>query len=88
MNPTCRVAKANILVEYGPVDIGGRSYICPVKSVSLTRMPVDEAPKGVQAPTSPLKTQLNDVSFEGYHLFRAESRILTGDDGKPPESNP
>ena len=88
MNPTCRVAKANILVEYGPVDIGGRSYICPVKCVSLTRMPVDEAPKGVQAPTAPLKTQLNDVSFEGYHLFRAESRILTGDDGKPPESNP
>jgi hypothetical protein len=88
MDPTCLVAKANIVVEYGSVAIGGRSYICPVKSVSLTRMPVFETPKGVQAPTAPLKTRLNDVSFDGYHLFRAESRILSGDNVKPPESNP
>ena len=30
------VAKASIMVEYGPVEIGGRTYFCPVKSVSST----------------------------------------------------
>ena len=29
------IVKSNILVEYGPVEIGGRNYICPLKSVSL-----------------------------------------------------
>jgi hypothetical protein len=30
------LSKANFMVKYGPVKIGGVSYICPVKSVSLT----------------------------------------------------
>jgi hypothetical protein len=88
MNPICSVAKANIAVEYGAVAIGGQTYICPVKSVSLSEMPTSEAPKFVQALPPPLKTRLNDVSFVNYHLFRAESRILTGDSVKPPETNP
>jgi hypothetical protein len=28
----------------------------------------------------PLLTEVNDVAFTDYHLFRAESRILTGAD--------
>lgn len=30
------ITKADFMVKYGPVEIGGVSYICPVKSVSLT----------------------------------------------------
>jgi hypothetical protein len=88
MNPTCRVAKANIVVEYGAVAIGGQTYICPARSISLSEMPASEAPKYVQGLPPPLRTRLNDVLFVNYHLFRAESRILTGDSVKPPETNP
>jgi VWFA-related protein len=31
------LSKAAIVVDYGPVEIGGKTYICPVKSISLSR---------------------------------------------------
>ncbi len=34
------VAKADIMVEYAPVELGQRTYICPVKSVSILLAPV------------------------------------------------
>src|SRR5208337_2879214 len=37
LKPTDPVVKAAILVEYGSVEIGGRTYFCPVKSVSSAR---------------------------------------------------
>jgi hypothetical protein len=61
------LVRADIMVEYGPVEIGGKTYICPLKSVSISRL------------ESPLKqelTQLSDATFGSYHLFRTESRIL------------
>jgi hypothetical protein len=30
--------RSDELVEYGPVEIGGRTYICPLKSVSITKV--------------------------------------------------
>ena len=29
--------RADVLVEYGPVEIGGRTYICPVESISISK---------------------------------------------------
>jgi hypothetical protein len=88
MNPTCRIAMANIVVEYGAVAIGGQPYICPVKSVSVSEMPAFDASNYAPAVPLPLKTRLNDVLFMDYHLFRAEFRILTGNSGEQPETNP
>jgi hypothetical protein len=34
--PTDPFVKADIVVEYGPVKIGGKTYICPVRSVALS----------------------------------------------------
>lgn len=31
------VSRADMVVEYGPVEIGGKSYICPVRSIALSR---------------------------------------------------
>jgi hypothetical protein len=67
-----------IMVEYGSILIGGTSYICPVKSVALSRLPVATPDGGPQTSTAPMQTQLNDVAFVDYHLFRAEARVLTG----------
>lgn len=58
---------SNVLVEYGPVDIGGRTYTCPIHGVAITRA------EDLYA-TRP--EYLNDITFTGYHLFRAEVRIL------------
>jgi hypothetical protein len=78
---TSRILRGDIMVEYGPVEIGGKTYTCPIRSVSICRYIYRFA----QGPTGSLlfdqgatATLLNDVAFTDYHQFRAESRILPG----------
>jgi hypothetical protein len=40
------------------------------------------------ASLGPLETQVNDVVFRQYHLFRAEVRILSGDEAGTKENAP
>ena len=68
------------MVEYGPVEIGGKTYTCPVRSVSIMSRVDLMRMLGVLGEGGPPElTQLNDVTFENYHQFRSESRIVTGD---------
>lgn len=74
------ILQGDIAVEYGPIEIGGQTYTCPIRSVSIS---LDAAgpgggvgPFGRSARISEV-TLLNDVSFTDYHLFRSSSRILT-----------
>ena len=84
---------ADLLVDYGPVEIGGITYICPVKSValSLVRMVVQELDFSTGAvlrnSLGPRRSYLNEALFTQYHLFRAETRILAGN-GEEPGSVP
>lgn len=73
MPPPYERTQAALVVEYGAVVLGERSYICPLRSVNLTREPLAGESEAV-APV--LRTFLNDVAFTNYHLFRAESRIV------------
>jgi hypothetical protein len=59
------------MVEYGPVEIGGKTYTCPIRSVSIS-LNYDAFAR------TPETNLLNDVTFADYHLFRPESRILPG----------
>jgi hypothetical protein len=67
-----------ILVEYAPVEIGDRTYICPVHSVAFSKVPVAGAPQDAHSGTITVQTQMNDVSFTQYHLFGSEARIVAG----------
>jgi len=73
------MVKASIVVEYGSVPIGGANYICPVKGVALSRTPFISADDGLQGGARPMQTQLNDITFSEYHLFRGDARILPGE---------
>lgn len=85
------VVRSDIVVEYGPVVIGGKSYVCPVRSVSLMRMRSVANPmewdEGFRT-YGPYVTMLNDITYEDYHLFRAESHLLTGFDRVQDENHP
>src|SRR5581483_8735749 len=37
------VVRADIMVEYGPIELGQRTYLCPAKSVSIFRAPMESA---------------------------------------------
>ena len=86
-----QIVRSDILVEYGLVEIGGKTYICPLKSVSISDAPVLASNAfGIErywrGGTVRLRTMLNDVVFEQYHLFRADARVLAGNNGEPVEN--
>jgi hypothetical protein len=88
-------SKGDLMVEYGPVEIGGKSYTCPIKSVALAVMRTAIAKPDLQdkfgsesTTEGPTLTKLNDVQFKQYHRFRAETRILTGGDAEPDATPP
>jgi len=72
------VSVASIAVSYAATDIGGRSYICPVRSVSMQRVHSTEqkGPLSGSNYKGPVKTFLNDVRFSNYRRFGTESRVL------------
>ena len=73
------IRQSDIMVEYGPVAIGGKTYTCPVRSVSMAETGSMGVPGVFRESTSaPQNPHLNDVTFDNYHQFRSESRILTG----------
>jgi hypothetical protein len=73
------IRQSDIMVEYGPVAIGGKTYTCPVRSVSMAEMGsmVVLGPFG-ESTSVPDTPRLNDVTFDNYHQFRSDSRILSG----------
>jgi hypothetical protein len=69
--------RADIMVEYGPVEIGGKTYTCPLRSVSYSVATL-YVPVSMVVATSWKRefTRLNDVVFNDYHVFRSEMRIV------------
>jgi VWFA-related protein len=81
LKSTTPLVRSDIMIEYGRVEIGEKTYICPVKSVSISRgrsvTVLTEWDESFRT-YGPYTTMLNDVAFERYHMFRAKSRMLTG----------
>jgi len=84
------LTRAAVMVEYGSIEIGGKSFICPERSVALSLMRYAHSTTGAHSilDHDPIKTYLNDVAFEQYHRLGAESRILSGDGGDLPGNSP
>jgi hypothetical protein len=81
LKSTTPQTRSDIMIEYGPIEIGGKTYFCPTRSVSIVRgrdvgvlREWDEAFRT----WGPYGTMLNDISFDDYHMFRSESHMLTG----------
>lgn len=88
------MSRADLMVEYGSVEIGKRSYICPIKSVaivmayfeSFTYQGGSNDDRGWAR--GPEQTLLNDVAFGHYQVLRSEARVLTGADTEDDEKQP
>lgn len=90
--PSDENVRADLLVEYGSVEIGNRNYICPVKSVALSevRIPKVNHAFGPNPASNPgfLRVRVNDMRFTHYHLFRSEMRLLPVDDAGEASPSP
>ena len=76
--------QAAILVDYAQVTIGDRSYICPVRGVAFSAIPILSPGAAADDPALPVQEELNDVAFTHYHQFRSDVRIVangSGDEG-------
>jgi hypothetical protein len=63
------------VVEYGPVKIGERTFICPLRSLAITR----ENPALNGHPNDSPALMVNETRFTGYHRLGTTVRILSGD---------
>jgi len=83
LNPVLPVKGAAMMVEYGPVEIGGRKYVCPHRSVVIMRvrtvstLTIWDQTFDIYAPYEML---LNDIAYDDYHKFGSEARMLPGFD--------
>jgi VWFA-related protein len=86
LQPVLPVKDASMMVEYGPVEIGGRTYVCPRRSVVIMRarnirtLAVWDQTFDIY---TPYETLLNDMVYTDYHRFGSESRMLPGFDVMP-----
>jgi VWFA-related protein len=88
LEPNLPIDRFSILVEYGPVEIGGGTHICLLRSVAIARVrKIFNMEEWGEAFTiyGPFENMLEDVAFEKYHMFRGQARVLTGDDAAPEE---
>jgi VWFA-related protein len=81
LEPRLPLDRSGVMVEYTPVVIGGNTYICPTKSVSISRqrriMDIDEWGETFKV-DAPFETLLDDMAFDKYHMFRPTARLLPG----------
>jgi hypothetical protein len=69
-----------VVVEYAPVEIGGRVFVCPVHSVGIYST---RESTGNPAFPNQYHRFINDVTFTQYHVFGSESRIIPDLPAKP-----
>lgn len=82
-NPDVPLIRSQVMVEYGPEELGGKTYICPERSVEVSRGRAERQIfewAMVFSLYSDFETMVNDVTFGGYHKFGSEVRILPGFD--------
>ncbi len=80
-DPDVPLIRSQVMVEYGPEELGGKTYICPQRSVEISRGRSERQLYEwgmVFSLYSYFETMINDVTFGGYHKFGSEARILPG----------
>ena len=75
--------RSDVMVEYGPVAMGDKTYMVPLHSIAVHRGRTMLAQKQEDWNTSfqtwsPFHTQISEFTFDRYHLFQGEMRILPG----------
>jgi hypothetical protein len=92
LEPEDGITRADVAIEYGPVELGGKTYICPLRSVALSvAATIQQAAATLSNPAAPSGglndigiTSLNHTVFEEYHLFRGDMRMVPDADPKQP----
>ena len=84
------VSQAATVIEYGPVVIGDRRFICPLRSMNLYEGPAESGPPASELPTTVTEALLptgtlyvNETSFTSYHRLGSTVRVLSEAEAAP-----
>jgi hypothetical protein len=74
LDTSAPILTSQLAVQYDGVEIGGRSYLCPVRSVTMTALHNSKMERinGVG-----IERHLNEVQYVDYHKFGTTSRMIT-----------
>jgi hypothetical protein len=64
------------VVEYGPVEIGGKTYICPLHSLAFSVGEPSECTHELHYLNFVRRMYLNRTTFTDYHRLGSEWRIV------------
>jgi VWFA-related protein len=87
LDPGNPIHRASMMVEYGPVKIGPHTYICPVRSISLSASNEVYQPASDSTFENLVELQLNESSFSGYRRFSSEATVLTANHATSDQSS-
>ena len=76
LHPDDHIQRAAMMVEYGPVKIGDKTYFCPTHSVSISVSREEEKATPISPIISVNRLLLNDVQFTGYRRFGSEIAMV------------
>lgn len=65
-------------VRYGPVEIGGKWFVCPVEGLAVSKVPKRWGPKPTDVD---VETFVNVIRFRQYRRFATTTKILTRNPG-------
>jgi len=77
LNKADPIIKADLMVEYGPIELGKQTFFCPVRSISVTVAPVQwnrqrALPGGITVPTLS-----GDVHREEQDAYASDAPLQT-----------
>jgi hypothetical protein len=75
--PNDPISHVASVIDYGPVEIGGRTYICPLRSLAFSVEESDACAAGGHNRRQVQPMQLNRTTFTDYHRLGSTSRIVT-----------
>ena len=80
-DPDAPLIRSAQMIGYGPVEIGGKRYVSPLCSVSVSRGRTRKLLYNWRIPFivyGPFEMLVNDYTFSDYHKFGSEARIRAG----------
>lgn len=77
------IAQVASVIEYEPVVLGDRHYMCPIRSLAFSVQEADTCRESHRRALPRPVAMLNRIVFSDYHRLGSEMTIVPGDPGKP-----
>jgi hypothetical protein len=74
LDSSAPIMRSDLAVQFGEVEIGGRSFVCPVRSVAMTEI---HNHKMERVDGVGIERHLNVIQYRDYHKFGSSSRMIT-----------